>query len=897
MFDVDKMYLMMPEFKKVNNYNLHKAWTDFYEAHPTIKREIDDNHAKLLNQYIKEQTIDLDEEVDDEDFEDFRKEFNAWLKKEGVKQYSFSETAQQEFSKWFKGENKENYLIDQSIKKVTYKDNKSVQQNTTEARNNRMIDIINSVLTNKDTASKVFNPGSFDVQKKSARIINILKNTDYTYEELKDLDLDTLNNIIEQSKINSKVTIIDPTTQVYFHQQNTTAGKLIGVFANHNSSHSLLQNKKVSFILGTSLKFDGVEIDDSTTLDELFSQDGYNLITKNIAGFLAASVDAVKDPVLNFMNLNTFTANTAMTLARLGFDSDSIGLFLTQPIIEETTKEYFNKSNEGYVRAQSIIQDKITELLTQLGGEMTQEDIEKDLVNVEFSKEDMAKSLKGSDVRDKLNTLILYKNLLNMSDDLNTLTFITKFDTANNSVGPTIAESLSKFQKVEKFLKTQESEDKATMNNVLGALRQPIIYSFLKNLELASKKVMESNFIHFNDDTTTLRSKFAEDIDGDLNADLLDDLINDFAAFKLTQTDSTFKGDLQSRQHFLISFPNELLDKIQKNPALLENNLLKRLVSKRSTKRMPILSLQLNTGGLNIDDKEAIKNGWTDLYLNPETKDIALDLVKYNFYKSGFNFSPTSFMHLVPIEIKKALPNYIDSLRRDTNTSIFNTLSDKAIDTFILQFKRNNLHNNKIAPTIKADTEGIQKVNANTITIKADSALGKMLHKSTDQDGKKYLSLILIEEIKDGKKITFPWISEGKTNTYTKSTALGIPYNVVEYNLGDSASMETALPSNKKGIESNDNTKIYKTHEEGVKSLSKENKQYIDSLLATISKKSTQEIRQITSGKSKSRDKIIMLLRNLFKEEYENMDKNQRNNLINYFENVEVKDQEGNKIC
>lgn len=218
MFDVDKMYLMMPEFKKVNNYNLHKAWTDFYEAHPTIKREIDDNHAKLLNQYIKEQTIDLDEEVDDEDFEDFRKEFNAWLKKEGVKQYSFSETAQQEFSKWFKGENKENYLIDQSIKKVTYKDNKSVQQNTTEARNNRMIDIINSVLTNKDTASKVFNPGSFDVQKKSARIINILKNTDYTYEELKDLDLDTLNNIIEQSKINSKVTIIDPTTQVYFHQ-------------------------------------------------------------------------------------------------------------------------------------------------------------------------------------------------------------------------------------------------------------------------------------------------------------------------------------------------------------------------------------------------------------------------------------------------------------------------------------------------------------------------------------------------------------------------------------------------------------------------------------------------------------------------------------------------------
>ena len=77
----------------------------------------------------------------------------------------------------------------------------------------------------------------------------------------------------------------------------------------------------------------------------MLALDGKTLISKNIAGYLAASVDAVKDPVLNFMNLNTFTTNVAMLLARLGFDSDSIGLFLTQPSIESVTRDYFIKKD------------------------------------------------------------------------------------------------------------------------------------------------------------------------------------------------------------------------------------------------------------------------------------------------------------------------------------------------------------------------------------------------------------------------------------------------------------------------------------------------------------------------------------------------------------------------
>ena len=78
------------------------------------------------------------------------------------------------------------------------------------------------------------------------------------------------------------------------------------------------------------------------------------------------------------MNLNTMTANPAMVLARLGFDSDSIGLLLTQPIIEKITSEYFKRNNEGY----APIEDIIDEELESFG--INYEALDKDLINTDL---------------------------------------------------------------------------------------------------------------------------------------------------------------------------------------------------------------------------------------------------------------------------------------------------------------------------------------------------------------------------------------------------------------------------------------------------------------------------------------------------------------------------------
>lgn len=236
-----------------------------------------------------------------------------------------------------------------------------------------------------------------------------------------------------------------------------TAAKLIGVFANHNTSHAFISLQDIAFNVPESFNFDGTTIGNQrgevNKLDNQRALDGSTLVSKNIAGFLAASVDAVKDPVLNFLNLNTFTANPAMVLARLGFDVDSISLLLTQPIIEKITNEYFKRNNERYTSPEEIIEEELSKFSDQ--PKM------KDLQTNQFLKEDLARIIADNssgrrmgnkDKAYQAQVLLLFKNLITMGQNLGELTFLTKFNSVTNAVGPTIADTLVIKQRYDKFL-------------------------------------------------------------------------------------------------------------------------------------------------------------------------------------------------------------------------------------------------------------------------------------------------------------------------------------------------------------------------------------------------------------------------------------------------------------
>src|SRR5699024_10145678 len=139
-------------------------------------------------------------------------------------------------------------------------------------------------------------------------------------------DLNVLNKMA--SKFSSRLDPLAPSTQTYFHRQNMTGANLIGIYANHNANHALMQYTRLELNENGSFKLNGKTL---TSLHSIMN-DNKEYISKNNAGYLNASVDNAKDPVLADINQNMFTADATMLLSRLGYNPIEVGLLMAQPI-------------------------------------------------------------------------------------------------------------------------------------------------------------------------------------------------------------------------------------------------------------------------------------------------------------------------------------------------------------------------------------------------------------------------------------------------------------------------------------------------------------------------------------------------------------------------------------
>ena len=648
--------------------------------------------------------------------------------------------------------------------------------NNREGRNNRIFDLQWAVLTNADTAVKMFNPGSFDVQKKAARIINILKSgSGHSYEELSEMSLEELDELLE-SGVNRN--IVFSGTQVYFHKQNMTAGKLIGVFANNNTSHAFLSMQDISLNLpeGEGFMFDGISVNgvQNNKLDSMYGKDGA-LISKTIAGFLAASVDAVKDPVLNYINLNTFTANTAMLLARLGFDTDSIGLFLTQPIIEKVTREYFKRSNEGYVTVDEVINSFLPDDYKLV------ESMKKSLETTPFTKEDLAEGImdRNTDSDFQMSVLLLFQKLAGMAQDLNTLTFLTKFNSVTNAVGPTIADTLVMRERYNKFLDKMETEPPFSNNAKYVIENSPILEAFYDTTVSdrgASKLIFQEHFPHYNEMFSVIVENLRRSVKGQLDAKTLNKLVNDFMVYKLTLgRNPVIDGSEDSRRRFINNFIEEFS---RESAGITDNDLLSIIKVRARDSRCPVSTLEARTGGYNIDLQERIKSSWSDLVLNPSTQKLGTDLFFYNIFRSGFGFSPKSFGHMASVDVKMNIPRYIETIRNiDFNDS------EVSVMDFLYQFLRNHTQDYKLVPRMEDSDKVTVSKQSNVkgdkmITFAYDKKLRGMDTIIVEKSAGKatFAPVIMYQD-----KVYMNPVDTGSSVIYTETTPLGNPNNFLEY--------------------------------------------------------------------------------------------------------------------
>lgn len=237
------------------------------------------------------------------------------------------------------------------VRKVKPNMSKPLSKMSEKERNNLMLDIIWSILTHKNTAVKILNPGGYDAHKTGARVMDVLSVVDKdtlceemgvkkgsyisAIKKLREMDVDVLQELYDRlSESTSSANITTPSSALYYRRQNMNAKKLIGVYATANAAISLLQHTDISLTQFATKKINlfGKITGDTASLHEMKNKD-LRSITKMMAGYLGASVDNAKDPLLASLNQNMLTVNVTILLTTLGYSPMEIGAFLSQPVI------------------------------------------------------------------------------------------------------------------------------------------------------------------------------------------------------------------------------------------------------------------------------------------------------------------------------------------------------------------------------------------------------------------------------------------------------------------------------------------------------------------------------------------------------------------------------------
>lgn len=829
-YDVDKVYVMFHSLFTKNNYNIKKAWDDFYqlESSKDILEEIDRNFGEglqdYINRYYKGENLELWE------MEDITEEFKGWLKSSNVKRYNLSETAQTRFSEWF-NKNKSKYLINSSFSTYDYDFDKiegndklsiynNAKANSKKQRDSLMIDLMWSVLSHKDTAKSILEPGGFDKPKKAARINTILYNVDKEtltklggLKGLEKLSLDELNDLADEYK--EKLNPLVPTTWVTLHQRNMSGASLIPMAATNNASHALMQQTKLGINKEYQLTFNGHKYN---SLHDIKNIDG-EFITRNIASFLAAFVDNAKDPIAGDMNFNEITASSAFALLRMGVGINTMSLIINQPIVRDIVKEV---QNNRVSLAEAII-NTINKYKNYNNGTNVNSYYTK-IEDYNFKDEDLASNIIARKDADTANTSeghefyanqlkvgFMFARLNKLAGDLNEFTNATRADTQNGGAGPYISSDIINIEKVEKLLMAPIKDANYSLTGTLGLLSfnlneegiinspLPILQAFFTYGVESTEKLFNKYFPYYNNTYTSIISTIKDMTRyGNLNEKQRNSIYNDFISYMLAETSEyNYKDEegnpISERKYYITKFPAEFDAFKKAHPELSQLPIINRVKYNKFTKYNPAPSLTFSNVGriTDIQKQDYIRSWETLMNINDECRDMAIKLFLYCNYK-GLGFSPNGFSHLAPVAVKENTGNYIETLE--------DMYFEKAdVTTFIGQYFRNHLDDRTLVPDITGASY-VSEVNLETenfdVKVDFNSSMDdkKIAKPFDDKSAPEYLPYVHINY--KGADLYFERVNEAKDliASYQRIQPLGVKNQYVEYDSNASEDMESVVP-------------------------------------------------------------------------------------------------------
>lgn len=679
------------------------------------------------------------------------------------------------------------------IKKViryTYDLEKEAEENSRKHRNNFILDFMFGVLTSPSVAPKITKPGNFDSLKSAANIQIIMGSVDLPtlekitgskdipeiYKILSTMSLKSLNAIAK--KYRKPIHTLSPEAQIYFHNQNAVSAKLIGIAANHNANHALMQHLqlKTAYVF----TFNGVFYSELNKITNADPKHIFKDIISNLnATYLSAFVDGAKSPVVADLNINMFTINTVMLMSRMGIRPDTISLFLNQPIIKEITKEYARESKK-YKSAKEVINNVITrysesigltlsegaDLISPTDTQMFENILNGKTINTLDSTSKEYKDFK----KGQIDFGLLFSTMFSTAELLNDLVLVTRFDSDSSAAGPSIADSLSREMRLERFKNSMASEQALLsgfmgLDNVLGredtkkleelSIDDPNfetkmrtylnklgplapMQSFYSLGIKGANKLLAKYFPQYSNTFTYIMNEIARYTkNGVLNTKTMNNIMNDFFAYFISnifvknfnKVNNTSISIDDYRDAYINNFPDIFETMLSRFPALSKVGFINQLKAYNANNRIPVKHVDFrNVGTLTDAMRDRMIRDWEMLLFDehPEIRQFAADLFIYSTFRNGFGFGPNSFIHLASSLLKSSIPGYLKVLKGMKNIDSALQFEDGYVDPiitrFIDQYVLNHLHNRTLVGEMQPTT--VEKL-VDTKTVTTPIGVGK----------------------------------------------------------------------------------------------------------------------------------------------------------------------------
>lgn len=406
-------------------------------------------------------------------------------------------------------------------------------------------------------------------------------------------------------------------------------------------------------------------------------------IAEVLSAFLNAYVDIAKDPYISRGNHNAITAGTTFMLIRAGVDFAWVNRFIGHPILQELVK--LTNSSQGITSEDLKIKGERATPVEYLRNKysLTEEKFDPDRASgITMKKLEDSYDLSDNEFNSEI--LAAFEYYQGIAKKFNEAMSASKSDTkgaGGSFVSRQIAEN--KYNKAieDDVIKNFDSKFKDTM---LGTYKDNAIDWFGEvldnsNLFLTAGRLAEETFDKISEVTGKGQTLINEDLGRKIEAS--------YYSYLMSGTDMMSKNN-DNHLDLFVELPNRLKE-IKKT----SNNFLIQELSINESQGYSFIGMSSKNKPTYYENK--IYREWMNLYLDEDTKDLAVDLAKYAYSQSGFQNNSNQFFTMIPHEILKEnnLANDVRDMAKESSKSVFD---GRLVD----QFLRHNWDDTSVVSTV-----------------------------------------------------------------------------------------------------------------------------------------------------------------------------------------------------